>query len=255
MIRAEIRAAETDIVLARSAALNALAGLAFLTGLGLVLYGSLGLNGAFLPRALAVYTLALLVAAWFLPLHRPHPRLGPANRVTLLRVGLVSLLAALVGEGEAQSIAWVALALALAAEVLDGVDGYLARRWGWASPFGARFDMETDALLVAVLALLAYSLGKAGPWVLAAGLLRYLFVAAGYFWPWLSRPLPPSRRRQTACVVQVLTLTLVLAPALPPIWSEPLAAVGLGILCYSFAIDTLWLARHGGPARRRQGPR
>jgi phosphatidylglycerophosphate synthase len=254
MIRAESRAAETDIALARSAALNALAGLAILTGLGLALDGNLGLSGAFLPKALAVFSIALLVVARFLPLHRPHPRLGPANQITLLRVGLVSLLAALVGEGEAQAMAWAALALALTAEVLDGVDGHLARRRGWASPFGARFDMETDALLVAVLALLAYSLGKAGPWVLAAGLLRYLFVAAGYLWPWLSHPLPPSRRRQTACVVQVLTLTLALAPVLAPTWSAPLVAVGLGILCYSFATDTLWLARHGGPARRRLGP-
>jgi phosphatidylglycerophosphate synthase len=114
--------------------------------------------------------------------------------------------------------------------------------------------METDALLVAVLALLAYALGKAGPWVLAAGLLRYLFVGAGYLWPWLSHPLPPSRRRQAVCVVQVLTLTLALAPALPSTWSGPLAAAGLGLLCYSFAVDTLWLAREAGSVQRSGGP-
>lgn len=254
MTRAEIRTVETDSSLVRSGALNGVVGVAVLVGLGYALGQTLGLSGAFLPKALAVFTLALLLAGRSLPLHRPHSRLGPANQVTLLRVGLVSLLFALVGDGGGEAVAWTALAMALIAEVLDGVDGHLARRLGWASPFGARFDMETDALLVAALALLAYSLGKAGPWVLAAGLLRYLFVAAGYQWPWLRRPLPPSRRRQTACVVQVLTLTLALAPVLSRTWSEPVVAVGFGILCYSFAIDTLWLARHGRPARQRPGP-
>ena len=62
-----------------------------------------------------------------------------------------------------------------------------------ASAFGARFDMETDALLIQVLAILAWQYGKAGPWVLVSGLLRYLFVAAGWVWPWMREPLFPSR--------------------------------------------------------------
>lgn len=243
----------TDTPLFRSAVLNGLAGLPVLIALGLAIGGTLGLSDAYLPKTLLAFALVLSVAARFLPLHLPHRRLGPANRVTLLRVGLVSLLAALAGEGSAPALAWMALTLALTAEVLDGVDGHLARRWGWASPFGARFDMETDALSVAVLALLAFSLGKTGPWVLAAGLLRYLFVAAGYLWPWLNGPLPPSRRRQTACVVQILTLTLALAPVIPPTWSGPLAAAGLAFLCYSFGTDALWLARAADPALRPGG--
>ena len=38
-----------------------------------------------------------------------------------------------------------------------------------ASAFGARFDMETDALLLLVLAALAWQFDKAGAWVLASG--------------------------------------------------------------------------------------
>ena len=48
------------------------------------------------------------------------------------------------------------------------------------SAFGARFDMEVDALLIQVLAVLAWQWDKAGPWVLMSGLLRYVFVAAGW---------------------------------------------------------------------------
>ena len=229
-----------------SAVLNGLAGLLLLIALGSCLETALGLGDAFLIKALSAFGLALAIMAVFLPLHRPHDRLGPANQVTLLRAVLTALLAGLLGEVVTPAVAWTALVLALTAEGLDGLDGHLARRWGWASPFGARFDMEIDALMLAVLAVLLWSLGKAGPWVLAAGLLRYLFVAAGYRWPMLRHPLPPSRRRQTVCVVQVLSLTLALAPILPPACSAAVAAVGLVLLCYSFAVDTLWLARQAG---------
>ena len=107
--------------------------------------------------------------------------------------------------------------------------------------------MEVDALLVAGLALLLWTLDRAGAWVLAAGAMRYLFVAAGAFWPWLRQPLPPSRRRQAICVAQVLTLTLALAPILPAAWAGAVAAIGLGLLGYSFAVDIVWLARRPAP--------
>jgi phosphatidylglycerophosphate synthase len=237
-----------------SAARNALAGVLLTGGLAIAAGGVLGLEGWFLAKALVGYGVCALVGLWFLPLHAPHPRLGPANQVTLARAVLTGLLAGLLGEAGTSALAWTAVGLALLAEVLDGVDGHLARRGGWVSELGARFDLEVDALLVAVLALLAWSLGKAGPWVLLSGLLRYGFVAAGYRWRWLRRPLPPSRRRQAVCVLQVLTLTLALAPVLPPAWSAPVAALGLALLGYSFAVDTLWLARHRGPGAQEGVP-
>ena len=40
------------------------------------------------------------------------------------------------------------------------------------SAFGARFDMETDALLILALSVLVWRHAKAGAWVLASGLLR-----------------------------------------------------------------------------------
>ena len=245
--------------LLRSAALNGLAGLALTVGLAFGLVRALGLSSTLVPKALAAFGLVLLVLLLFLPLHRPRSRLGPANQVTLLRGVLAAVLAALAGEeaGEASgaALAWSAFAFALIAAALDGVDGRLARRLGWASPFGARFDMEVDALLVAGLAVLLWTLDRAGPWILAAGAMRYLFVAAGTLWPWLRHPLPASRRRQAVCVVQVLTLTLALAPVLPPLWSATAAAFGLGLLCYSFAVDILWLARRADPRAARPGDR
>jgi phosphatidylglycerophosphate synthase len=236
-----------DRDLRRSAHANGLAGLGLTLGLGLGLAGGLGLNLTYVPKALATYGLILLVLMGFLPLHGPRARLGPANQVTLLRGVLTALLVAMAGEEAGAGLAWTAFTLALIATTLDGVDGHLARRLGWASPLGARFDMEVDALLVAGLALLLWTLDRAGPWVLAAGAMRYVFLAAAFFWPWLRQPLPPSRRRQAVCVAQVLTLTLALAPILPAAWAGAVAALGLGLLGYSFAVDILWLARHHAP--------
>ena len=126
----------------------------------------------------------------------------------------------------------------LLATALDGVDGWLARRQRIASDFGARFDMEIDALLILVLAILVSQFEKAGAWVIVSGLLRYIFVAAGWYWPWLRAPLPPSRRRQAICVVQILALTLAILPAVEPPLSTMFAAVALASLAYSFLVDT-----------------
>ena len=126
---------------------------------------------------------------------------------------------------------------------LDGLDGWLARREGLVSDFGARFDMEVDALLALVLALIALASGKAGPWVLILGGLRYVYVAAGVFLPWLRRDLPPRWGRKTVCVVQIATLIALLAPPVIPPLSLGLAAVATTLLVWSFAADVLWLWR------------
>jgi phosphatidylglycerophosphate synthase len=103
--------------------------------------------------------------------------------------------------------------------------------------------METDALLILVLSALCWQFDKAGVWVLAAGLLRYVFVAAAWPLPWMRRALPASRRRQTVCIVQSSALLACLSPLFPRPWSVGVAAVGLLVLAWSFLIDVVWLAR------------
>lgn len=186
----------------------------------------------------------MIIAFGRLRAHHPFPQFGPANQITTVRALLVSLVAGLAGERHDATVAWLAAAAATAATLLDGADGWLARRTRMASAFGARFDMEIDALLIQVLAILAWQFGKAGAWVLASGLLRYAFVAAGWLWPWIERPLFPSFRRKTICVVQIAALILVLLPAVTPPLGTIVAAGGLTVLAYSFFVDTVWLWRH-----------
>ena len=190
-----------------------------------------------------LFLAAMLVAARRVAAHHPHPRFGPANMVTSLRLALVALLAAALGETYSTALAWAATALAVVISVLDGLDGWLARTSKMMSAFGARFDMETDALLIMALSALAWRWERAGVWVLACGLMRYAFVAAAWPWPWLDRPLPPSLRRKVVCVVQIVGLAIIVAPVVTPPLSAWLAATTLVILTWSFAVDVLWLSK------------
>jgi phosphatidylglycerophosphate synthase len=198
----------------------------------------LELSPAYVPKVLTIFAVIAALVLAGLSAH-PFMRFGVANQVTLGRAAVASLLAGLVGEGASPSVGVLAVVLGGVAAVLDSVDGPLARATGSSSAFGARFDMETDAVLVLALAALAWQLGKAGPWVLASGLLRYAFVAAGWLLAWMQRPLEPSFRRKAVCAAQMAAL--VAALALNPPASALIAAAALALLCYSFAADTLWL--------------
>lgn len=198
---------------------------------------ALGLGPFYAAKVLAGFAAAALLAFAHLPAHRPLTQFGAANVVTLARVAAAALLAGLAGEGGAPEIAAFACAVGAVAVLLDAVDGRLARATGMASPFGARFDLETDAALVMVLAVLAWQLDRAGAWVLASGLARYAFVAAGRAWPWLRRPLEPSLRRKAAAAVQMGALVIALAPGLPRPAAASVAAAALALLCASFAVD------------------
>jgi phosphatidylglycerophosphate synthase len=175
---------------------------------------------------------------------------GLANSVTAGRAGLVSALPALIlaPGGVDAAIAWAVTGLGLAALALDGVDGWVARRRHEASAFGARFDMEVDAGFVLFLSALAWTTGRAGAWILLAGLLRYLWVGAGALWPLLRNPLPPSLFRKSVCVLVLLLLLLALAPIIPSAWAPLPCALGLALLLASFGRDLVWLVRGAGMA-------
>lgn len=169
-------------------------------------------------------------------------RFGPADRVTLARAVLVVFLATLTGFPELLAhLAWPYALLSLAALIMDGADGYVARRTGTASRFGARFDMELDAFFILTLCLALMVLGKAGPWVLLIGLMRYGFVMAGWLWKWLNKPLPESFRRKTVCVWQLVTLMVALLPPAPDVFAHATLLVALVLLCWSFALDIRYL--------------
>lgn len=192
-------------------------------------------------------TLFVLIGAFVtigLPRDYPHDRFGLANSVTLLRGALVSWLAGFVLLPEVvrdTTLAWSLVTAAFVVLLLDGLDGWLARKTGQASAFGAKFDMEVDSLFAIVLALLAWQSGKVGWWVVLLGLPRPLFIVAAWFEPRLKAPLPESLVRKTICVIQIAALIILLAPVMTALSSKWLAAAALVLLAGSFWRDTRWL--------------
>lgn len=210
------------------------------------------LGWEFVASTMVLTGLIFVFALRALPGH-PHRRFGPANVVTAVRAALVSLTGAAVMYlnqlEHSDLVLWILVVVVLVALALDGIDGYLARRFGHTSEFGARFDMEVDALLILILSVAAALLGKAGTWVMLIGLMRYAFVAAQLFQPKLRGELFESFRRKLVCVLQIAALCLLLMPFVEPPYSDGISAFALLMLIYSFSVDTVYLLGQPGKPR------
>lgn len=175
---------------------------------------------------------------------------GPADRITLFRTVLIggvtamAMLSLLTGHPLCQ---WAVVELSLAAIALDGVDGYVARRTGTASPEGARFDVEADAALVLVLSLPVAAI--VGWWALLIGLMRYGYVTASWLRPALRNPLPFSNLRRGIGLMQGLVLSLALVPVLPIEIVTIVTAFSLITLAASFGRD-IWILERAARVSR-----
>ncbi len=187
--------------------------------------------------------------------HYGADRLSPADWVTLTRATLAVGVATLVADSFGEPVP-VALLVSVAgsALVLDAVDGWVARRTRTAGLLGARFDAEVDAFLILVLSV--YVARSAGAWVLAIGAARYLFLAAGWWLPWMREALPPRYWRKVVAATQGVVLAVAAARVLPAGADRAVLAVAFMLLAESFGRDVWWLRRQrravpGGPGRGR----
>ena len=177
----------------------------------------------------------------------PHEAFGPANATTTFRAALAAGVGGIVtavlpsGQAPAASRLWGVTGISARFLALDGMDGFLARRSGTASRYGARFDMEVDAFLILLLSALAAITHKAGPWVLMVGLMRYVFILAQLLIPQMRGRLPDSLRRKVICVFQGAALAVALMPVVAHAVSAPLLGLALVSLTYSFAADAAYL--------------
>jgi len=162
----------------------------------------------------------------------PKDSFGAANVVTAARIGLLGLLLPAASAHPA-----VLIALSLLILALDGLDGWLARRRGLSSEFGAFFDKESDALFLLLLCGIAAVQGPLPAWILGVGLLRYGFVILVFL-------LPTPQNRETrstlaryayGCMVCALLLSFLPYPGL----YRPVVAVASVALVTSFG-QSLW---------------
>jgi phosphatidylglycerophosphate synthase len=175
---------------------------------------------------------------------RREPRVcTPADRVTLVRAGLVACCAVLTVTGilGRQPPGALLIVLGATAFALDAVDGPVARRTRSVSAAGARLDTETDAALTLVLSCAAAA--AVGPWTLLIGLLYYAFAAAGRWRPALRKTLPSSPVRKAIGGYQPFALLLALAPGVPSVPGSAALVAALALLLFSFGRDVAALER------------
>jgi CDP-diacylglycerol--glycerol-3-phosphate 3-phosphatidyltransferase len=104
-----------------------------------------------------------------------------ANTVTSLRMVLLIPFCALLLGGSGDGARWGAFAVFLAAGLTDVFDGYLARRLGEASAFGAMLDLVADRMLTTVSLGALVVAGTLTGWGIVAAMvliLRDLIVAS-----------------------------------------------------------------------------
>jgi phosphatidylglycerophosphate synthase len=192
-------------------------------------------------RAWPLVAIALLSNAALLARSRgrftPRGSFGAANAVTAIR------LAAVLGAGLAPlaTPGWMLAAALAAVWVLDGIDGWIARRQGLASAFGDTFDKETDALLILVADVQLWQRGRFGLWILTTGLLRYAYVLALAIAPSPAGHVPRSRGARLAFLA--LLAGLMAGFARTGTAGTALAALGTAAVSASFAHSFFWSYR------------
>lgn len=163
------------------------------------------------------------------------------NLLTLLRIALIPVLALVYYLPVPWAPAASALVFLLAA-VTDWLDGYLARRLGQTSPFGAFLDPVADKLMVAV-ALVLLVQGDPDPYLaLPAAVIIGREIAISALREWMAEL---GRRTHVAVSVigkfktaaQMVAIILLLFRA--PVFGIPVLPIGY-VLLYLAAVLTLW---------------
>ena len=130
------------------------------------------------------------------------------NIISLGRVFLVPIVFWLVVTGELKA-AFVAFVVA---GISDGVDGYLAKRFGWETELGAYLDPIADKLLIVSIFVALGVRGALPSWLVIAVVSRDILIVIGIVLTWLLgnpariRPLAISKANTLAQIVLAATV-------------------------------------------------
>src|SRR6266480_5756665 len=140
---------------------------------------------------------------------------------------------------------WLAMSIFALAAITDWADGYLARRWGQTSAFGAFLDPVADKLIVVAALIMLVWLGRADAWLAIIIIGREIAISA--LREWMAQ-LGKSKSVAVAFIGKVKTgaqITAVIAlllyqPVIPGINTVWLGTIALWVA----AILTLWSMFH-----------
>jgi cardiolipin synthase (CMP-forming) len=132
------------------------------------------------------------------------------NLICLVRIALVWPIVQALRSGQYS----LALLLFVVAALSDGLDGFLAKRFGWQSNLGKVLDPMADKLLLVTVFVTSTWLGLVPVWLTAAAVARDVLIGLGagvfrfWFGPLRGRPTVISKIN-TATQLGYLTLVLV----------------------------------------------
>ena len=140
---------------------------------------------------------------------------------------------------------WTAMSIFSAAAITDWLDGYLARRWGETSAFGAFLDPVADKLMVAAALILLVQLGRAEAYLSIIIIGREIAISA--LREWMAQ-LGKTKNVAVAFIGKVKTaaqMTAIIAlllwePVIPGVSTPLLGTIALWVA----AVLTLWSMFH-----------
>ena len=140
---------------------------------------------------------------------------------------------------------WTAMAIFAAAAITDWLDGYLARRWGETSAFGAFLDPVADKLMVAAALILLVQLGRAEAYLAAIIIGREIAISA--LREWMAQ-LGHTKSTAVAFIGKVKTVAQMTAIVALLLWESVIPGVSTPLLgkfaLWVAAILTLWSMFH-----------
>ena len=140
---------------------------------------------------------------------------------------------------------WIGMGVFALAAITDWFDGYLARRWGQTSSFGAFLDPVADKLMVAAALILLVELGRAEAYLAIIIIGREIAISA--LREWMAQ-LGKSRNVAVAFVGKVKTVAQMTALIALLLWENVIPGISTSLLgtfaLWVAAILTLWSMFH-----------
>ncbi len=145
-----------------------------------------------------------------------------------------------------------ALVIFVAASLTDAADGWLARRWGQCTDFGALADPIADKALVATALICLSGLGLIPWWATTVVLAREVAVTALRLSVLRRGVIPASRGGKVKTVTQTALIVLALAR---PDWTAALTLLVWGTVVWTVATGVDYALKAAALTRAVESPR
>jgi len=140
---------------------------------------------------------------------------------------------------------WTAMTIFAVAATTDWLDGYLARRWGEVSAFGAFLDPVADKLMVAAALIVLVAIGRAETYLAIVIIGREIAISA--LREWMAQ-LGQTKSMAVAFIGKVKTVAQMTAIIALLLWEDVIPGVPTPLLgefaLWVAAILTLWSMFH-----------